>query len=75
MRHRIIGGAAGGQTAEQRGNRRSILRPASARAKNVRKMRMRHARTSERRLISSWVMRRCNVFSALPGSDMKRKPS
>lgn len=36
---------------------------------------MRQARASERRFISSCVIRRCNVFSALPGSDMKRKPS
>ena len=34
-----------------------------------------YALTSERRRISSWVMSRCNVFSALPGSVTKRKPS
>lgn len=30
----------------------------------------RQARASERRFISSWVISRCSVFSALPGSDM-----
>lgn len=35
----------------------------------------RQARASERRFISSCVIRRCSVFSALPGNDMKRNPS
>lgn len=30
----------------------------------------RQARASERRFISSCVINRCSVFSALPGSDM-----
>ncbi len=30
----------------------------------------RQARASERRFISSCVISRCSVFSALPGSDM-----
>lgn len=35
-----------------------------------RRPRARQARASERRFISSCVISRCSVFSALPGSDM-----
>ncbi len=51
---RQAGGAGGGARAARAGRR----------------PRARQARTSERRFISSCVISRCSVFSALPGSDM-----
>lgn len=50
------------------------MRTRRARARGGREA-VRQARASERRFISSCVIRRCSVFSALPGSDMKRNPS
>ncbi len=53
--------AGGAARAARTGRRRLRVRPAPA---------ARQARASERRFISSWVISRCSVFSALPGSDM-----
>lgn len=39
-------------------------------ARGGRPLEARQARASERRFISSCVISRCSVFSALPGSDM-----
>lgn len=62
--------------ARRTGVRRRSKRPAGApallRGRPVagRPPGARQARASERRFISSCVMSRCSVFSALPGSDM-----
>jgi len=62
--------------ARRTGVRRRRKRPAQGAGGAARAARAglppdaRQARTSERRFISSCVISRCSVFSALPGSDM-----
>lgn len=62
--------------ARRTGVRRRWKRPAEAAGSAARTARggrppdARQARASERRFISSCVISRCSVFSALPGSDM-----
>ncbi len=58
-----------------RGDWRALAAPGVKAARAAGRQRGRQARASERRFISSCVIRRCSVFSALPGNDMKRKPS
>ncbi len=61
-RGRRAGGARAVRGRRAGGLERPRAGPAAARA--------RQARASERRFISSCVISRCSVFSALPGSDM-----
>ncbi len=62
--------------ARRTGGRLRWKRPArvpallGGRARAGRQPGARQARASERRFISSCVISRCSVFSALPGSDM-----
>ncbi len=60
--------------ARRAGAQRRSERPAGGAGGGARAARAgrrpRQARTSERRFISSCVISRCSVFSALPGSDM-----
>ena len=56
------------------GGRAGETRVGRSRASAARPFRL-QARTSERRFISSCVISRCRVFSALPGSDTNRIPS